>query len=64
MSYTGMRLGELSALRWSDIDYKNKTIIINSTMYSKIKIYGFVKIHQKLYLVLELFLSEMIQFLY
>ena len=38
MSYTGMRLGELSALRWSDIDYKNKTIIINSTMYSKIKI--------------------------
>lgn len=37
MSYTGMRLGELSALRWSDIDYKNKTIIINSTMYSKNK---------------------------
>ena len=29
--YKGMRLGELLALRWEDIDYKNKTINIRRT---------------------------------
>ncbi len=30
--YTGMRLGEICALRWSDIDVKHKTICISHTV--------------------------------
>ncbi|MDO5346346.1 MAG: site-specific integrase [Lachnospiraceae bacterium] len=30
--YTGMRLGELCALRWCDIDLQNQTIHVNHTM--------------------------------
>lgn len=30
--YTGMRLGELCALKWTDIDYKNKTVTVNRTV--------------------------------
>lgn len=31
LAYTGMRKGELQALRWSDIDFKNSTIAITKT---------------------------------
>ena len=30
--YTGLRIGELLALKWSDIDFKNKFIFIKTTM--------------------------------
>lgn len=29
--YTGLRLGELLALKWQDINFKNKTLSVNST---------------------------------
>ena len=29
MIYTGMRIGEVGGLKWSDIDYENKCIHIN-----------------------------------
>ena len=35
LAYTGMRLGEACALTWEDIDFKNKSIFIHSTMYAK-----------------------------
>lgn len=30
--YTGMRLGELCALKWTDIDYRNRTVTVNRTV--------------------------------
>lgn len=30
--YTGMRLGELCALKWTDVDYKNRTVTVNRTV--------------------------------
>lgn len=30
--FTGLRLGELCALKWSDIDFKNKTLTVNRTV--------------------------------
>lgn len=40
---TGLRVGELNGLKWSDIDFKNKTIIIqrNLQYYSKTKEWSF-----------------------
>ena len=35
--YTGMRKGEILALTWDDIDFNNNEIIVNKTLYSKIK---------------------------
>lgn len=35
--YTGCRKGELTALQFCDLDFENKTININKTLYSKIK---------------------------
>ena len=35
--YTGCRKGELTALQFRDLDFNNKTININKTLYSKIK---------------------------
>ena len=35
--YTGMRTGEVFALTWDDIDFENKIIKINKTVYAKIK---------------------------
>ena len=35
--YTGMRTGEVFALSWDDIDFENKIIKINKTVYAKIK---------------------------
>ena len=35
--YTGCRKGEIVALTWNDIDFDNKVININKTLYSKIK---------------------------
>lgn len=32
LSYSGMRIGELLALKWSDIDFENNTININKTL--------------------------------
>lgn len=33
--FTGMRIGEVCALLWSDIDFENKTIYVRSSMFSK-----------------------------
>lgn len=33
--YTGMRRGELLALEWSDIDFKNQRILVNKQLYNK-----------------------------
>lgn len=33
LSYTGLRRGELVALKWSDIDFQNKTISISKNLY-------------------------------
>ena len=30
--YTGLRIGELCALKWKDIDFKNKTLEVNKTI--------------------------------
>ena len=35
--YTGMRKGEVLALTWKDIDFNNNEIIVNKTLYSKLK---------------------------
>ncbi|QBK24499.1 tyrosine-type recombinase/integrase [Ureibacillus thermophilus] len=32
---TGVRRGELLGLKWEDIDFKNKTITINGTLYRR-----------------------------
>ncbi|MFE1246073.1 site-specific integrase [Fictibacillus sp. NPDC058756] len=34
LSYTGIRVGELVALKWKDIDFKNHTISITKTYYN------------------------------
>lgn len=34
MAYTGMRIGEAIALKWSDIDFENKTIHIYKTYFN------------------------------
>lgn len=34
LAYTGMRVGELCALKWSDIDFNEKTISITKTIYN------------------------------
>lgn len=34
LSYTGMRVGELVALKWRDIDFEKHTISINKTYYN------------------------------
>ena len=38
--FTGARLGELTALKWTDIDFKNKIIDINKTWNPNLKILG------------------------
>ncbi|MNC08738.1 Transposase [compost metagenome] len=40
LAYTGMRLGELHALKISDVDFKKKTISITKTLYSSRKVDG------------------------
>lgn len=34
LAYTGMRIGELAALKWRDIDFDNQTINITKTLYN------------------------------
>lgn len=34
LAYTGMRVGELCALTWNDIDFMNKTVSISKTIYN------------------------------
>lgn len=34
LSYTGIRVGELVALNWKDVDFKNQTISITKTYYN------------------------------
>ncbi|MGB3566033.1 MAG: site-specific integrase [Priestia megaterium] len=34
LSYTGIRVGELVALKWKDVDFKNQTISITKTYYN------------------------------
>lgn len=34
LAYTGMRVGELVALKWKDVDFKNHTISISKTYYN------------------------------
>jgi len=36
LAYTGMRVGELCALKWNDIDFKEQTISISKTYYNPI----------------------------
>lgn len=33
LAYTGLRRGELAALKWTDIDFTNKTINVNKNVY-------------------------------
>lgn len=35
--YTGLRYGEMNALNWNDIDFKNKTLSITKSLSNKIK---------------------------
>lgn len=35
LAFSGMRSGELCALKWSDIDFKNSTIRITKTLYNE-----------------------------
>lgn len=35
MAYTGMRVGEVCALKWRDIDFEEKKVSINKNIYSK-----------------------------
>ncbi|MBD8026464.1 site-specific integrase [Ureibacillus sp. Re31] len=35
LAFTGMRSGELCALKWSDIDFRNNTIRITKTLYNE-----------------------------
>lgn len=35
--FTGMRIGEVQALTWKDINFKEKTIIVNKTLTTKTK---------------------------
>jgi integrase len=37
LAYTGMRIGELTGLQWGDINFLNKEIAINRTLYIKAK---------------------------
>lgn len=34
LAYTGLRAGELCGLKWSDIDFENKTLQVNRTYYN------------------------------
>lgn len=42
--YTGLRIGELLALTWNDIDFDKKTLSVNKTV-CRIKVNGISKIH-------------------
>lgn len=35
--YTGLRIGEVCALNWNDIDFKNKTLRVNKTLSNKVE---------------------------
>ena len=35
--YTGMRKGEVIALTWNDIDFNKDSIVVNKTLYTKVK---------------------------
>ena len=32
--YTGLRIGELLALEWSDIDFSNGTLMVDKTIFA------------------------------
>ena len=34
--YTGLRIGELCALTWDDVDFETKTLYVNKTVYSSV----------------------------
>lgn len=34
LAYTGLRVGELCALKWSDVDFENGTISVTKTLYN------------------------------
>ncbi|WP_130068203.1 tyrosine-type recombinase/integrase [Bacillus albus] len=40
LAYTGIRVGELLALKWSDVDFEENTISITKTMYNPNNITG------------------------
>lgn len=40
--YTGMRLGELCALKWEDIDFRDGTVTVNRTV-QRIAVNGYIK---------------------
>lgn len=46
LAYTGMRLGEASALIWSNIDFKQKIIHVESTLYTTYSSKGYEWVRQ------------------
>lgn len=36
LAYTGIRVGELVALKWNDIDFDKRTVLINKTYYNEL----------------------------
>ncbi len=45
LAYTGLRVGELCALKWRDIDFDNQTISITKTVYNRKNKAGAHKLH-------------------
>lgn len=44
LAYTGLRVGELIVLRWSDVNFDNNTISVNGTLYNPDDLAGWYEI--------------------
>jgi integrase len=44
LAYTGLRIGELCALKWRDIDFENKTLSVTKTLYNPTNKVGVYKL--------------------
>lgn len=59
LAFSGMRSGELCALKWSDVDFRNNTIRITKTLYNEsnnMKKYELTPLRRKV--LLELYKSK------